>query len=118
MDDSGIAYVDEMTAEHIIKFLSSYSANSTRYIATIVSVLRNYIAVLREEGYLDKDLAGCLPKIRIMRNGFIPSVWKHEDVHKLLGSIDRNNPEGKRDYSILLMVTRLGLRVGDIRDLS
>ena len=118
MDDSGVASADKMTAEHIIQFLTSYSANSTRYIATIVSILRNYIAVLREEGYLDKDLAVCLPKIRIMRNGFIPSVWKQEDVHKLLGCIDRDNPEGKRDYAILLMVTRLGLRVGDIRGLK
>jgi len=118
MNDSGIASADEMTSELIIKFLSSYSANSTRYIATIVSILRNYIAVLREEGYLDKDLARCLPKIRIMRNGFIPSVWKQGDVQKLLSSIDRNNPEGKRDYAILLMVTRLGLRVGDIRALK
>ena len=118
MNDSGIASADEMTSEQIIKFLSSYSANSTRYIATIVSVLRNYITVLREEGYLDKDLARCLPKIRIMRNGFIPSVWKQGDVQKLLSSIDRNNPEGKRDYAILLMVTRLGLRVGDIRALK
>lgn len=118
MDDSGIASADEMTAELIIKFLSSYSANSTRYIATIVSVLRNYFTVLLEEGYLEKDLTGCLPKIRIMRNGFIPSVWKQGDVQKLLSSIDRNNPEGKRDYAILLMVTRLGLRVGDIRALK
>jgi hypothetical protein len=118
MDDSGVVTADEITAELIIKFLSSYSANSTRYIATIVSVLRNYLIVLHEEGYLGKDITACLPKIRVMRNGFIPSVWKQEDVRKLLNTIDRNNPEGKRDFAILLMVTRLGLRVGDIRALK
>jgi site-specific recombinase XerD len=37
---------------------------------------------------------------------------------KLLESIDRQNPKGKRDYAILLLVTRLGLRVGDIRALK
>jgi len=35
----------------------------------------------------------------------------------MLDSIDRNNPEGKRDYAILLLVTRLGLRASDIRNL-
>jgi integrase/recombinase XerD len=64
------------------------------------------------------ELTGCLPKVRIMRNAFIPSVWKHDDVKKLLNSIDRNNPLGKRDYAILLLVTRLGLRVSDIRSLK
>jgi integrase len=36
----------------------------------------------------------------------------------LLESIDRRNPKGKRDYAILLLVARLGLRVGDIRALK
>jgi site-specific recombinase XerD len=53
-----------------------------------------------------------------MRNAFIPSVWKNEDVKRLLDSIDRYNPQGKRDYAILLLVTRLGLRVSDIRSLK
>jgi len=118
MDDSGVVTADEMTAKLIIKFLSSYSANSTRYIATIVSVLRNYLTVLHEEKYLGIDMTTCLPKIRVMRDAFIPSSWKQEDVRKLLNTIDRNNPEGKRDYTILLMVTRLGFRVGDIRALK
>ena len=118
MNDSGLTSAYEMTSALIIKFLSSYSANSTRYIAKIVSILRNYLTVLFEEGYLGSDMTICLPKIRITRGGFIPSVWKQEDVRKLLNTIDRNNPEGKRDYAILLMVTRLGLRVSDIRSLK
>jgi len=59
-----------------------------------------------------------LPKVKISRGGFLPSSWKKEDVQKLLSAIDRNNPEGKRDYAILLMVTRLGLRASDIRTLK
>lgn len=117
-NDSGIVTTDEITSELIIKFISSYSSNSTRYIATVVSALRNYLTVLYEEGYLSIDMTTCLPKIRVIRGGFIPSVWKQKDVSKLLNSIDRNNPEGKRDYAILLMVTRLGLRVSDIRALK
>ena len=64
------------------------------------------------------DIAGCLPKVRILRDAFIPSVWKDGDVRKLLNSIDRKNPIGKRDYAIILIVARLGLRVSDIRSLK
>ena len=116
--DSGVTSSNGITSRLVIKFLSSYSANGTRYIATIISNLRNYLAFLYQDGYLAVELTGCLPKVRVMRNAFIPSVWKPGDVEKLLSSIDRNNPTGKRDYAILLLVTRLGLRVSDIRSLK
>lgn len=118
LDDACVTSSDRITSRLVIKFLSSYSGNSTRYIATIISVLRNYLAFLHQDGYMAVELTGCLPKVRIMRNAFIPSDWKQEDVKKLLNSVDRNNPKGKRDYAILLLVTRLGLRVSDIRSLK
>ena len=36
----------------------------------------------------------------------------------MLESIDRGNPTGKRDYAILLLVTKLGIRAGDIKSLT
>jgi len=48
----------------------------------------------------------------------LPSVWSKEDTDKLLSSIDLGNPTGKRDYAILLLAARLGLRVSDIRNLQ
>ena len=118
LDDSKVGSSNQITGRHLTKFLSSYSRNSTRYIATIASILRIYITFLHQEGYMAADIAGCLPKVRVMRDAFIPSVWKSGDVRKLLNSIDRKNPKGKRDYAIILLVTRLGLRVSDIRCLK
>jgi len=118
LDDLKVGSSNGITGRHMIKFLSSYSANSTRYIATIISILRSYITFLYNEGYMAADITGCLPKVRVMRDAFIPSVWKGSDVRKLLNSIDRKNPIGKRDYAIILLVTRLGLRVSDIRCLK
>ncbi|GAE93799.1 mobile element protein [Gracilibacillus boraciitolerans JCM 21714] len=48
----------------------------------------------------------------------VPSVWNKEDVIRMLKSIDRGNPTGKRDYAILLLVAKLGIRVGDIKSLK
>lgn len=86
------------------------------YKLPITGIGRAFLALaptltfLYAEEYIKKDLTPALPKIKIAHGGFIPSVWKREDVHKLLEIIERNNPEGKRDYAILLTVTRLGLR--------
>jgi len=117
LNDAKVTSPEQIDANHIQKFISSYSACSTRYIATIVSVMKIFLGLLFTEGLLPADLRGCLLHVRIMRQAFVPSSWKVEDVQKMLISIDRNNPEGKRDYAILLLVTRLGLRVSDIRNL-
>jgi integrase len=45
-------------------------------------------------------------------------VWDHQLIIKLLGAIDRSSAKGKRDYAILLLACRLGLRAGDIRTLK
>jgi len=118
LDDLKLESSGEITGPHLIKFISSYSKNSTSTIAAVISILRNYITFLYQENYTKDDISGCLPKVRVMRDAFIPSVWKQDDVRKLLGIIDRKNPTGKRDYAIILLVVRLGLRVGDIRSLK
>ena len=49
---------------------------------------------------------------------YYPSVWHPELVAGLLGAVDRSSAKGKRDYAILLLACRLGLRAGDIRTLK
>ena len=105
-------------AEHLTSFLSQYKNCKPKYISTIIYVLRNYLTFLYDHGFMDKDISKSLPKVRIMRNAFIPYSWKTKDVKKLLEAIDRGDPKGKRDYAILLLVVRLGLRVSDIRGLK
>jgi integrase len=48
----------------------------------------------------------------------VPSVWDPELVARLLGAVDRSSPKGRRDYAILLLAARLGLRLSDIRNLK
>jgi integrase len=69
-------------------------------------------------GILQKDLSAELPKIRVPRDATIPSVWDQELLVRLLVAVDRSSAKGKRDYAILLLACRLGLRAGDIRTLK
>ena len=84
-------------------------------VARIVSDMRSFLRFLTMRGILQKDLSTELPKIRVPRDATIPSVWEQELVLRLLETVDRSSAKGKRDYAILLMACRLGLRVGDIR---
>jgi site-specific recombinase XerD len=87
-------------------------------VSRIISGVRLFLQFLTMRGILVQDLSRVLPKIRVTRNATIPSVWDPELVVKLLRIIDRSSPKGKRDYAILLLASRLGLRVGDIRTLT
>lgn len=107
-----------ITPSHVTKFLGRYSTAKPKYVANVLYVLRNYLSFLSQQGFTREDLSRSLPKVRIMRNAFIPYSWNTEDVKKLLGAVDRADPKGKRDYAILLIVVRLGLRVSDIRALN
>lgn len=118
LDKEKVAESSGITPSHVTKFLGRYSTAKPKYVATILSVMRNYLSFLYQQGFTKEELSRSLPKVRIMRNAFIPYSWNTEDVKKLLGAIDRVDPKGKRDYAILLMVVRLGLRVSDIRGMK
>jgi integrase len=59
-----------------------------------------------------------VPAAKSTRQARIPSVWDPGDVTKILAAIDRGNPCGKRDYAIILLITRLGLRGVDVKRLE
>lgn len=118
LDTKGVLSAKEITVSQITEFLARYAKNKPKYIATVLYVLRNFLSFLKEEGWIEEDLVSSLPKVRILRNSFIPHSWKTEDIHKLLNAIDRGSSKGKRDYALLLMIIRLGLRVSDIRGMK
>ena len=62
-------------------------------------------------------LSDQVPTVRIAADAHIPTVWRTEEVKALLNAVDRSSPQGKRDYAILLLACRLGLRASDIRTL-
>ncbi|MDP1813312.1 MAG: site-specific integrase, partial [Leadbetterella sp.] len=103
--------------KHLTIFLAEYKNCKPKYISSIIQVLRNYLTFIYGHGFIDEDISKSLPKVRITRNAFIPYSWKTKDVKKLLDAVDRGDPKGKRDYAILLLAVRLGLRVSDIRGL-
>ena len=86
-------------------------------ISRILSDVRSFLKFLILKGILQRDLSVVLPTIRVPRDADIPSVWDPELLTKLLKAVDRSSPKGKRDYAILLLACRLGMRLGDIRAL-
>ena len=108
----------QIQALDLSEFVSCRDHLKPETIARIVSDVRCFLRFLTMRGILQIDLSAELPKIRVPRDATIPSVWDHELLVRLLGAVDRSSAKGKRDYAILLMACRLGLRAGDIRTLK
>lgn len=68
---------------------------------------------LVEQGTVAANYSGILPRVRYPQR--VPSVYTYEEVERLLSCVDRSTPMGKRDYAILLLAVRLGMRASDIR---
>jgi len=108
----------QIQALDLSEFLSFRGHLKPHTVSRLVSDVRSFLRFLTMRGILQKDLSAELPTIRVPRDASIPSVWDHELIIKLLGAIDRSSAKGKRDYAILLLACRLGLRAGDIRTLK
>lgn len=89
-----------------------------------VSTTQNYVAGLRAflrfcflEGFVDSDLSEAALPITGRRRSSLPrGIAKHE-AEALLGSCDRRTLIGRRDYAVILMLLRLGLRRGEVSGL-
>jgi len=118
LDARGVQNVNDITSEMISDYAKTIYAHHEKSIASILTTLRVFLRFLYFDQFTDEDLSLKVPKQSKYYYPPVPSVWNKEDVIHMLESIDRGNPTGKRDYAILLLVAKLGIRVGDIKSLE
>ena len=79
-----------------------------------VTALRSFLRFLLQRGAIQTDLARTLPGVASWRLSHLPKALPPEQVERLLACCDRSTPTSKRDYAILLLLARLGLRGGEV----
>jgi site-specific recombinase XerD len=84
---------------------------------TVVSALRALLRFLHVQGLIAEPLAAAVPSVARRRED-LPSGLAPDQVQQLLDSCDRSTPVGRRDYAILLLLSRLGLRGGEVAGLE
>ncbi|MCL6443932.1 MAG: tyrosine-type recombinase/integrase [Alicyclobacillus sp.] len=110
--------IREITPEIISDYVISICPNHEKSIASILTTLRVFLRFLYLHKYTQTDLSLSVPKQTKYRYPAVPSTWDPADVKRMLEAIDRGSPLGKRDYAILLLVAKLGIRAGDIKALK
>ena len=62
------------------------------------------------------DLSCIIPSVT--KHTAVPSVYSPEEIERLLASLDRTTEVGKRNYAVILLIARTGLRASDISELT
>lgn len=83
-----------------------------------VTMLRTFLQYLLQRGAIQTDLAASLPSVAHWRLLQLPKSLPADQVERLLRSCDRTTRVGQRDYAILMLLVRLGLRAAEIRSLT
>lgn len=105
----------DLCSQDIDRFLLRHLHKKTpKADKLMVSALRSFLRFLFRYGETGSDLSTAVPTIAAWRLSEVPKHIKPEDVESLLGSCDQNTSVGRRNYAILLLIARLGLRSGEI----
>jgi integrase/recombinase XerD len=84
----------------------------------MTTALRSFFQYARFRGEVTLDLAAAVPIVANWSMTSIPRAIAPGQIRQLLASIDRHTAMGRRDYAILLLLARLGLRSGEVVSLE
>lgn len=107
--------LDALCAQDVTGFMllqaRRYSTGQTQLIAT---ALRSFFRFLFQRALITTDLAQCVPTPARRRLSMLPKYISADDVEHLLHCVNQKTPEGRRNYAILQLLARLGLRAAEV----
>ena len=89
-------------------------SRSREYARLLGAALRSFLRFLYVRGRTPIDLSFAVPAVRRWRQAAIPAFLSPEQVERVLATTDRSTPCGRRDYVVLLLLARLGLRASEV----
>lgn len=112
---SGHLRLEELGPSDISSFIVQQAQSMSPGRAKLMTTaLRSFFRFLLQHGEVEADLAGCVPTVADWRQSSVPKYLTQEDVQSVLDACDQGTPTGRRDYAILLLLARLGLRAGEV----
>lgn len=119
MTSTGEVELWELTPADVLGFLLAETGRRSRKSAKLlVSALRSLLRFWHVTGLIGRPLAGAVPSVAGWRLAGLPRALEAEQVRALVNSCDRSTVAGMRDFAILTMLVRLGMRRGEIAALT
>lgn len=117
LDSRHLSSLRDLTPGALSAYVRSLAHLGPGSLGNVAAALRSFLRYLGMRGIVRWDGPAHVLPIRFAKEHRLPSVWPQPAVETLLAQVDRTTALGRRDYAILLLAGRLGLRASDIRAL-
>ena len=112
---NGRIALSRLCAGDVVKFVQRQAPRlHLKRAKLMTSALRSFLRYARYLGEVSLDLAAAVPIVANWSMTSIPRAISPDHVRQLLASIDRRSAPGRRDYAVLLLLARLGLRSSEV----
>jgi site-specific recombinase XerD len=110
--------LERLSAADVTSFLArECPKRSVSGARDLVCALRSLLRYLHLAGLIESPLVWAVPSVADLRDRTLPRGLEPGAVKKLLATCDRRRLVGRRDFAILLLLSRLGLRAGEVAGL-
>jgi site-specific recombinase XerD len=111
----GPVRLSRLNAGDVVRFVQRQAPRlHLKRAKLLTSALRSFLRYVRYRGEVTLDLAAAVPVVANWSMPSIPRAIETHHVRQLVASIDRRTAMGRRDYAIVLLLARLGLRSGEV----
>ena len=117
LDAHGIADVHAITASVVISYTQTLGFCTPHVRHRRLSIVKGCLRYLYDHGLAAEDGSHMVPRDQYPKQPTLPSTYTRDEIEALIAAIDRSSPKGKRDYAMVLITARLGLRATDVCDL-
>jgi len=104
-----------ITAGDVTRFVvQQCSARSRSSACKLISELRSFLSFVQLDGCCTVALSQAVPPVATWSASSLPRWVAPEEVAAMMASCDRHSAPGRRDFAILVLLARLGLRAGEV----
>lgn len=115
---NGVVTIQNVNQLHILNYIKSINPKTLALAHLSIRTLRDFFKYLYSNRVLDMDFSFTIPKDNYKAQAKMPSIYTREEIENLIRSVDISCATGKRDYAIILLAARLGMRASDIANLK
>lgn len=113
--EKGPLLFGELSSADISAFVLRHAPSmSPRRAQLMTTAFRSFFRFLFRHGEVETDLAACVLTVADWRLSSVPKYLTSEEVERVVAACDRRTSTGRRDYAILLLLARLGLRASEV----
>jgi len=111
----GPVQTETLSGADVIGFVQRHAhGHGHSWAQSMVTALRSLLRYLHQHGRTCVDLAACVPAVAAWSLACVPGFLSPEQTRQVLDHCDRRSATGRRDYAMLLLCARLGLRAGEV----